>query len=95
MGRHTQKEVDPKKKTRFVIEKYVQDVKQKEKDIPDLVESIMKGSGLVKEESRRISCKMSQFRSKIPKIRVCTFQMSGKIPDLSWTSTPFSNIWPC
>ena len=50
---HTQKEVDPKKKTVFVIEKYIEDVKQKEKDVPDLVESIMKGSGLVKEELRK------------------------------------------
>ena len=70
----------------FVIEKYVEDVKQEEKDIPDLLESIMKGSGIVKEELRRIVCKMSQFRPKILKIRVCTFQMSGKITDSSKTS---------
>ena len=65
----------------FVIEKYVEDVKQKEKDVLDLVESIMKGSGLVKEELRRILFKMGQFRPKITKIRVSTFWMSGKIPD--------------
>ena len=29
---------------------------------------------------------MSQFRPKITKIRVCTFQMSGKITDSSKTS---------
>ena len=34
----------------FVIEKYVRDVKQGQKVVPDLVEPIMKGSGLVKEE---------------------------------------------
>ena len=39
-----------RKKHFFVIEKYVEEVKQDEKDVPDLVESRMKGSGLVKEE---------------------------------------------
>ena len=34
----------------FVIEKYSEDVKQDEKHVPDLLESIMKGSGLVKEK---------------------------------------------
>ena len=34
----------------FDIAKYIEGVKQKEKDVPDFVESIMKGSGLVKEE---------------------------------------------
>ena len=57
----------------FVIDKYIEDAKQKEKDVPDLLESIMKGSGLVKEELRRILCKMSQFGSKITKIRIVTF----------------------
>ena len=57
----------------FVIEKYIEDAKQGQKVAPDLVESIMKGSGLVKEELRRISCKMIQFRTKITKIRVSTF----------------------
>ena len=57
----------------LVIEKYVEDVKQNEKDVPDLLEPIMKGSGLVKEELRPILFKLSQFRSKINKIRVSTF----------------------
>ena len=57
----------------FVIEKYVEDVKQKEKDLPDLVESITKGSGLVKEELRPILFKMSQFRPEMTKIKVSTF----------------------
>ena len=51
----------------FVIEKYVEDVKQKEKDVPDLVESIMKGSGLVKEELRRILMNMHQLTTKSSK----------------------------
>ena len=43
-----------RKKNVFVMEKYVEDVKQDEKHVPDLLEAIMKGSGLVKEESRQI-----------------------------------------
>ena len=65
----------------FVIEKYIEDVKQKEKDVPDLVESITRPTDPVKEELRRILFKMSQYRPKIIKIRVSTFWMSGKIPD--------------
>ena len=34
----------------FVIEKYVEDLKQDEKHVPDLLESIMRPPGLVKEE---------------------------------------------
>ena len=36
----------------FVIEKYVEDVKQKQKDVPDLLESIVRPTCLVKEELR-------------------------------------------
>ena len=64
----TPDKVDPEKKTLFVIEKYIEDVKQDEK-----MESIMKGSGLVKEELRPILSKLSQFGSKITEIRVSTF----------------------
>ena len=77
----TKRKLSPGKRYFFVIEKYVEDVKQEEKDVPDLLESIMKGSGLVKEELRRILFQMGQFRPKITKIKVCTFWMSGKIPD--------------
>ena len=68
------------------MEKYVEDAKQEKKDVPDLLEAIMKGSGLVKEELRQNLFKLTQFRPKIIKIRVCTVQMSGKILDSSWTS---------
>ena len=46
MGR----QVDPKKKSFFVIEKYVEDVKQDGKSVPDLLDPIMKAPGLVKED---------------------------------------------
>ena len=48
--------------------------------MPDLLESIMKPTDPVKEELRQKLSKIDQFGSKITKIRVCTFQMSGKIP---------------
>ena len=60
------------------MEKYVEDVRQEKKDVPDLLEAIMRPTDPVKEESRPNSYKMSQFRPEITKIRVCTFQMSGK-----------------
>ena len=64
----------------FVREKYIEDVRQDEKHVPDLLESIIP-PGLVKEELRPILFKTTQFEPKIKKIRVCTFQMSGKIRD--------------
>ena len=67
------KKLTLRKRHFFVIEKHVEDVKQDEKDTPDLLEAIMKPPGLVKEELRGISYKMSQFRIKITKIRVCLF----------------------
>ena len=73
--------MDPKKRHFFVTGKSVEDVTQEEKDVPDLLESIMRPTDPVKEELRRILFKMGQFRIKITKIRVCTFWMSGKIPD--------------
>ena len=85
-GTHTQKEVDPKKKTCFCYRKYVRDVKQDEKHVPDLLDAIMRPTCLVKVELRHFLFKLSQFRPTITKIRVCTFQVSGKIPDSSKTS---------
>ena len=50
-----------------MLAKYVEDVKQDEKSVPDLVESIMKAPGLVKEALRRSLLKMNQFRILDPK----------------------------
>ena len=43
----------------FVLEKYVEDVKQKEKDVPDLLEAIMRPTDPVKEKltARKPVCK--------------------------------------
>ena len=69
-----------RKRNFFVTEKYIEDVKQEEKDVPDLLESIMRPTDPAKEELLRILFKMDQFRPKIIKIKVSTFWMSGKIP---------------
>ena len=47
--------------TFFVIEKYVEDANQDEKDVPDLVESITRPTDPVKEELRRNLYRMNQF----------------------------------
>ena len=54
----------------FVMEKYVEDAKQDEKHVPDLLEAIMRPTCLVKEELRQNLFKMTQFRPEITKIRV-------------------------
>ena len=41
----------------------------------------MRPTDPVKDELRQKLFKIAQLVSKIEKIRVCTFQMSGKIPD--------------
>ena len=81
MASSVKKEVVPRKRYFFVIEKYIEDVKQEEKDVPDLVELIMRSTDPVKDELRRILFKMSQHRPEIIKIRMTTFWMPGKIPD--------------
>ena len=63
------------------MEKYVEDVKQGEKDVPDLHESIMRPTDPVKEELRENLMKMVQFRDEITKIRVSTVWMSGNLTD--------------
>ena len=70
-----------KKRHVFLVEKYIEDARQDEKHVPDLLEAIMRPPGPVKDELRQKLSKIDRFGSKIPKIRVCTFQMSGKILD--------------
>ena len=81
----------------FEIETYIEDAKREENDVPHLLVLVMRPTDPAKEELRRILFKLSQFRPKITKIRVCTFEMSGKIPDSSKTSPRaplFAIIWP-
>ena len=63
------------------MEKYIEDVRQDEKHVLDLLEAIIRPTDPVKGELRQKLFKIDQFVPKIKKIRVCTFQRSGKIPD--------------
>ena len=45
----------------LVVEKYIEDVRQDEKHVPDLLEAIMRPTDAVKDELRPILFKMSQF----------------------------------
>ena len=78
---HDSKKLTLRKRHVFIIEKYVEDAKQEDKDVPDLVESIMRPTRLAKEGLRGILLKMSQYRPEIIKIRVSTFWMSIKSTD--------------
>ena len=85
----TKKKLYPRKIQFFVLEKYVEDAKQHEKDVPDLLEAIMRPTCLVKEALRRNLMNMCQFRSKITKIRVSTFgcrKSDGFPPEANTTS---------
>ena len=82
------------------MEKYIEDARQEEKDVPDLLEAIMRPTCLVKEELRPILSKLNQFGSKITKIKVSTFW----IPEIrcfpaggqcqASRHQVLSNIWP-
>ena len=73
MGADTKRKLYLRKSNFFVIEKYIEVAKQKEKDAPDLLEPIMRPPGFVKEELRPNLFKLSHFRPKITKIKVSTF----------------------
>ena len=47
------------------MEKYIEDVKQHEKDVPDLLEAIMRPTYLVKEELRTNSCKSKGLQTRL------------------------------
>ena len=60
-------------KTFLVIDKYIEDVKQDEKHVPDRLEARMRPTFFVKGELRPILFKTDQFGVKIAKINVSTF----------------------
>ena len=72
-GRTTKRKLYPRKRQLFVMEKYIEDARQDEKHVSDLLEWIMRPTDPVKEELRPILFKMTQFESKIKKTRVSTF----------------------
>ena len=60
----TKRKLYQRKRHVLVIEKYVEDVKQDEKSVPDLLESIMRSTCPVKEELRTNSCKSNGLRTR-------------------------------
>ena len=81
MSPNTKKPKTLSKRHVSLMEKCFEDVRQDEKHVLDLLESITRPTDLVKAALRQKLFKITQFEPKIKKIRVCTFQMSGKIPD--------------
>ena len=55
------------------MDKYNEDARQDEKHVPDLLEAIMRPTDPVKDELRQKLFKISQFGSKIKKMRVSKF----------------------
>ena len=75
VGADTKRKLTLRRRYFFVVEKYVEDAKQEEKDVPDLLEPIMRSTDPVKEELRQNLFKLKQFRPEIASIGVSTFWM--------------------
>ena len=73
------------------IEKSIEDVKQDQRTVPDLVESVIKPTDPVKEELRRILCKWNNLG---PKSKNSTFyfldvrRIDGVPPEANTASEP-------
>ena len=57
------------------MEEYIEDVRQEEKHVPDLLGAVLKPRLFAKDELRQKLFKMNQFGSKIKKFRVSTVWM--------------------
>ena len=73
VGTRHKREVAPKKNDFSAIKTCVEDVRQGQQIGPDLLESIMTLTRLVKEELRRILLKIGQFSSEVAKFRLQLF----------------------
>ena len=73
MGADTKRKLYLRKKHFFLIEKYIEDARQDEKHVPDLLEAIMRPTDPVKDELRQKLSKIDQFGSNITKMRVSKF----------------------
>ena len=60
----------PRKTNCFLIEKYIEDARQDEKHVPDLLEAIIRPPGLVKEELQPILSQLDEFGPEITNIWV-------------------------
>ena len=81
-GNDTKRKLYPRKIHFFVMEKCIEDAKQEEKDVPDLLEAIMRPTCLVKEELRPILYKMAKFiyKSKKSEFQLFGFRKSDGFP---------------
>ena len=70
---HGHKNRKPLKMILFAYGKYFEDVRQDEKHVPDLLESIIQPTDPVKEELRQKLFKIDQFGLKIKKMMVSKF----------------------
>ena len=79
----------------FVIEKYVEDVKQDEKSVPDLVESIIEAPGLVKEELQQKPWKLYNLDPKSLKsgFQLFGFRKSDGFPPEANASLLANKFW--
>ena len=59
--------------TLFLMEKYIEDARQDEKHVPDLLESIIQPPDPVKKSYGKSFFEIGQFGSKIKKMRVSQF----------------------
>ena len=90
----------PRKRYVFLIEKYIEDARQDEKHVPDLLEAIMRPKLFVKEELRPILSKMTLFRPKITKSgfdsKVKKSKMGLPMDPRHFLKRPtlLCNIWP-
>ena len=69
----TQKHINPINPYVFLIEKYIEDARQDEKHVLDLLGAIMRPTDPVKEGLRSFLFKTQQFGSSIQKIKISTF----------------------
>ena len=65
MGRTPKRKLYLRKRYAFLIEKYIEDARQDEEHVPDLLEMIIQPPGLVKEELRPILFEITKIMSKI------------------------------
>ena len=64
MGAVCTRKLYPRKRHVFLMEKYIEDLRQDEKHVPDLLEAIMRPTDPVKDELRQKLFKMTNLGRK-------------------------------
>ena len=106
VGAVATRELYPRKRYVFLIKKYVEDARQDEKHVPDLLEAIMRSTDPVKEELRPILFTTTKLdptsQNSSPKSQKSWFHAKIKSPkkglpntprQFSKRPTPFCDIW--